>query len=188
MKKIILISSLCAVALVAVAENYFTKSASGSTSCQVNFPAIAGSQGRIAGVVATSDKAASVLSMRSGVAAYSPTVAAALTATNIAINATNGLALNDLVIIQQPDGTMTNLTVYNVTSYTNLNLTTAIGVAVTTSSTIYKLGAATTVKVGATTAVYSSDALYAGNRGRPIRVVLDGTSACSLDSVTVKQD
>ena len=58
----------------------------------------------------------------------------------------------------------------------------------TNGDAIWKLSSASTIKVGSATVNYQGDAVYIGNRGAPVRVVLDGTSACSLDAVTVYRE
>lgn len=160
---------------------YVTKSASGSTSCEVFFPAIPDRQVRIVTAIATSDKAASVLSFRSGSTPYSVSAATAA-GTNVVIAYTNGLAPSDVIAGQQ-SGTNWSAVIHSFPASTNVAVTSTIN-ATTVGSEVYKMSAATTIKVAATTAVYSGQAIYVGARGRPVRVVLDGTSACSLDAIS----
>lgn len=173
----------CTVATAA--PEYVTKNASGTTAATVYFPADALKQPRLVGVIATSDKAASVLSIRAGVGAYTIMVAnSTTTSTTHWLNTTNGLAANDVLVLQKADGTMASSTVSALE--TNMVTTAAggFGVAVLPGDQVYKMSAATSIKVGAATLSTHGPSIYAGNRGRPIRIVLDGTSACSVDSST----
>jgi len=161
---------VCAtVTMAQTVPTYTTKNASGTTTCEVHFPANPQQQVRIVGAIATSDKAASVLSWRTGSTPY--TISATNAAgTTITVSYTNGLAANDVLVIQKANGTCISGTIRSFATSTNITL------------------AATTIKVGATTVTYQGEAIYVGTRGRPVRVVLDGTSACSLDSITARYE
>jgi hypothetical protein len=189
-RQILACGAVLVVALSAnAAGDYVTKNASGTTSATVYFNAEPLKQVRLVGAIATSDKAASVLSIRAGTSSYVIiSNNATTTATDHFLTFTNGLAANDVLMLQRADGTAASGIVSAVVTNKVTLTSGGFGSAVAAGDQIYKLSAATTIKVGAATAVYQGEALYAGTRGRPIRVVLDGTSACSLDSVTARYD
>ena len=179
---------VCAtVTMAQTVPTYTTKNASGTTTCEVHFPANPQQQVRIVGAIATSDKAASVLSWRTGSTPY--TISATNAAgTTITVSYTNGLAANDVLVIQKANGTCISGTISSFANSTNITLAATTGAQTLPGDEVYKMSAATTIKVGATTVTYQGEAIYVGTRGRPVRVVLDGTSACSLDSITARYE
>jgi hypothetical protein len=189
MKRVLKCWAAIAMASVAVtamaAPEYVTTSGSGTTAVTVYWPADAVRTPRIVGVIATSDKAASVLSIRKGTTAYTPVVTNLVTtSTTQWLNTTNGLAANDVVILQKASGTCYSSTVASVETNMVTLASGGFGATVALADQIYKLSAASTIKVGSATVNFQGPAIYAGDRGRPLRVVLDGTSACSVDSAT----
>jgi len=46
---------------------------------------------------------------------------------------------------------------------------------------VYKLSAAALLPVGAATANYQGEAIFVGNRGRPVSVSINATSACRAE-------
>ena len=175
------------VAIPAAGADYVTKNASGTTSCEVHFPADPQAQIRLVGAIATSDKAASVLSIRTGTTPYVIGSSNASGGT-ISVTTTNGLAADDVLVIVNADGTHTSAVIAAFLNTTNITLVATNGVVTLPGDEVYKMSAATTLKCAAATVNYQGEAIYSGNRGRPVRVVLDGTSACSLDAITVRYD
>jgi hypothetical protein len=161
---------------------YVTLGNSGTTSASGYFHSSPSQQVRVVGVVATSDKAASVLSFSTGVTPATITSSNA-SGTTITVGVTNGITVNDVLVIESANG-ITNVTVSSFSNVTNLTVTPATGFATLRGDQVYKMSAATTIKCGATTAVYQGEAIYVGARGRPVRIVIDGTNACSLDSIS----
>src|SRR5258708_4827803 len=182
---------LCAFALTAFADSpsYKAASASGTTSAELIFPADPVLQIRVVGVIGSSDKAGSKFSFSTGGTPAAITVASTnLSATNIYVGGYAGFSTNDIIVIQTPV-TNRSLTVWGLANSTNIITTAAVGVTQLVSSEVFDLGAATTLKAGAiTNTSYQGEAIYVGNRGRPLRVTLDGTAYSSLDSVTVHYD
>lgn len=180
-------TTLCATAALASTPSYETLNGSGSTAAEVIFPAKPDQQIRVVGAIATSDKAASVLSFRTGAMPVSISASNAA-GTGITVTRTNGLAPNDLIVIQRADGTTASGTIASFPASTNITLNATTGTITLPGDQVYKLGAATTLKCGAATVNYQGEAIFVGRFGRPIRCVLDGTSACSLDSVTARYE
>jgi len=58
------------------------------------------------------------------------------------------------------------------------------GVAATAGDQFYKMGPASTLPVGSATANYQGMALFVGNKGRPVRATLNGTSTNTVNSLT----
>lgn len=185
MKKIVTMMAVAMSLAAMAAPEYVTKSASGTTAATVYFTADAVKTPRLAGVVATSDKAGAVLSCRAGAGAYVVTVAVSTTtAVNQWINATNGLEANDVLVLQKLNGNCYSSTVASAETNMVTLASGGFGIATAVGDSIYKMSAATSLPVGAATVSYQGEAIYAGNRGRPIRITLDGTSACSIASAT----
>jgi len=187
-RKSLFIGLLAAViAAPAFGQDYLTKNSSGAASCEVHFPADPLKQIRLVGAVATSDKAASVLSIRTGATPYTIGSSNASGGT-ISVTRTNGLAANDVLVIVNANGTHTSAVIAAFANTTNITLVATNGVVTLPGDEVYKMSAATTLKCGAATVNYQGEAIYSGTRGRPVRVVLDGTSACSLDAITARYD
>ena len=171
------------------ATTYTNLNASGSTSAEVIFAADPTLQVRVVGAIGTSDKSASVFSFRRGTTLATVT-AATVNATNITVNSTNGFGASTNIIIQTASGQVSSATTHSVLSgnSTNIWITATNAIVPAVGDTIFLMSGATTIKCGATTANYQGEAIYVGNPGRPVRCVLDGTSACSLDSMTAHYD
>jgi len=194
MKKILFASLcvLCASALKSPADSpsYVTKSKSaGASSVEVIFPADPVLQIRVVGVIGSSDLASSTFSFTGGDTAQVITLANTNTAaTNIIIAATNGFAANDLVIISSASTNRT-MTVGGFVNTTNVYLTGALGFAQTVGMDVFHLSAASTLGLGATTnKSYQGEAIYVAPRGRPLRLVVSGTSYSSVDSASAHYD
>lgn len=182
----ILLGVLALAGLAFAATNYQSGTASGSTSAELIFSADPVRQMRLVSVLATSDKSDAVISLRTGTKAFD--IAAANTntsATNIVFASTSGLASNDVVIIATAT-TNKSATVWGTSGGTNLLLTAAAGITWSAGDVLYLLGSATTLPLGAASKAYAAEALFVANQGRPLRIVVDGTSACTIDSAAVK--
>lgn len=167
--------------------SYSTKTATGATASEVIFPAADGQQIRVVGAIGDADKAVSALSFRTGTGAYVVS-SSNTTSVTITLSQTNGIAINDLLLLQTVDGTCTYLgAVTNRSASTNL----LASVAVTTvpGDQVFKLGSATALPVGAKGTNYTTSfnlqgqALYVGNRGRPLRVTLDSATTNTISSI-----
>jgi hypothetical protein len=112
-----------ASALVAFGQTYEPKSVSGSTAAVATWDGRSGQTLRLTTVDCTSDKAASVIAWRVGQAPLTVAAAAATTVTNLTTLVTAGtqatLAANDVVLIQNAAGAVTNKTVHSVELTTN---------------------------------------------------------------------
>lgn len=193
MKKLFIIASMLAcVSALAALPTYKSTSASGSTAATAYFPADPNSQVRVVGYNATSDKAGSVMSFTTGTTAFY------VTATNLAtssvtnyINSTNGLANSATLVVQHAGACYAN----TISSYgTNTSGAFVVlasggwGVATSVNDDVYLMSSATTIPVGATTSVQNGEAVYVGNYGRPVKVTLDGTSACAINAISAHYD
>ncbi|MEN6642678.1 MAG: hypothetical protein ABFE08_09545 [Armatimonadia bacterium] len=177
---------VCCIAIAGSTE-YVSKTGSGTTAATVYWPADAQKTARLVGVIATSDKAASVISLRTGTTAYTITVTnATTTSINQWLNTTNGLVASGVVVLQKPDGTCYSSTIAAGCAETNMVILASggFGVVAGVGDQMYLMSDATSIKLGATTLSTHGPAIYVGNRGRPVRMVVDGTSACSIDAAT----
>lgn len=165
---------------------YETKTASGTTTSVCYFATSPFQQARVVQAIATSDLATSVLTFKSGTTpmtcAYTNPVDV-----NFGVAATNGFFVGDFVIVETAAGAITNAQITGFTKATNMIFKDKI-MATVPGDMVYRLGAATTLPVGAATKVYSGEAIFVGNRGRPIMVKVDGTSACSLDAISARYE
>jgi hypothetical protein len=178
-----------ALACLAGTPTYLSKNATGTTSAEVIFLPDPSLQIRMVGCIGTSDKAASVFSFRTGTGAYVVT-SATVNATNIVLNSTNGIGISTNIIIVTGAGVASSATTHSALSGTSTNvwITATNSIVPAVGDQVYLLGPATTIKCGATTGNYQGEAIYVGNPGRPVRCVLDGTSACSIDSLTARYE
>jgi hypothetical protein len=181
-----------ALALTALADSpsYVTKSKSAAAaSVEVIFPADPVLQIRVVGVIGSSDLSSSTFSFTGGGTAQIITLANTNTAaTNIVIMATNGFAANDIIIVSSA-ATNRSMTIGGFVNTTNVYLTGALGFAQTAGMDVYDMSAASTLGLGATTnKAYTGEAIYVAPRGRPMRLVVSGTSYSSVDAASVHYD
>ena len=181
--------ALAGVALLALADtpNYKVKTATGSTAATVVWPADPLLQIRLVGTVATSDKAGAVLSFRTGVTPLSISVSNPA-GTAITLTRTNGVTTNDIVVVQYKNGTAERNSVVSFQSATNVTLAGATSAATAIGDEVYVMSTPSTLPVGAATVSYQGEAIYVGNKGRPISCVLDGTSACTINAQTARYE
>lgn len=71
---------------------------------------------------------------------------------------------------------------------TTIGFTAQTGVALAVGDSVYLLGTTNNTLVGAATLRGDGQALYSVERGKPLKVMITGAAACSLNSVTGKYD
>jgi small nuclear ribonucleoprotein (snRNP)-like protein len=192
MKDILLTAALAiGLAISAVAQVgspvFVTQTASGTTTAVTFFATSPTLQMRVVGAIVSSDLAGSMITFKSG------TTPATISATNtagatISVAATNGFNSNGFIIVETKGGVLTNAQIASFSGTTNIVLYNSV-MATVPGDQIYTLGTATSLAVGATTNKnYQGEALFVGQRGRPAQVIVNGTSACSLDSITARYE
>lgn len=132
---------------------------------------------------ATSDKAASVLTFYT---AGTPTSCNYTNTTvSIPVNSTNGFAANDVIVIwHKLTDTYERRIVDTFTSATNITVTVASTAATVPGDQIYKATAAGTIPVGNATKELNGTGIYSGQRGKPLLIDLDGTSAVQVNAAS----
>jgi len=99
---------------------------------------------------------------------------------------TNGFAVGDLVILEKANGTLRTRRSPRLPGHTNIVFGFNIPQTLP-GDQIYKMSTPVKLWVGVfTNRVYSGEAIFVGNRGRPVQVLVNGTSACSLDAITAR--
>lgn len=174
-----------AIALSAPAQvpSYTTLNSSGTSTSVVYFATGPDRQVRIVGAVASSDLAAARMSFTTGTTPLSITKSNAA-GTTIDVARTNGFTVGDFVLVEKATGVITNAMIASFTGATNIVFANNVPQTLV-GDQIYKMSSAVTLWVGVfTNRAYMGEAVYVGNRGRPVQVIVNGTSACSLDSVT----
>lgn len=176
------------VALSAMAQPvYQSGTATGTTAATLIWNPNPLQQVRLVGTVATSDKAGSVLSFRTGTTATSISLSNP-TGTTITVARTNGIDANALIVWVRADGSTNKLSTVSSLSYTNLTLAATIGNTTLPGEEVFVMSAAQTLPVGAATQSYQGEAIFVGNKGRPVSCVLDGTSACTINSQSARYE
>jgi hypothetical protein len=166
---------------------YLTKSSSGTTTAMVHFVTSPMQQVRIVSAFATSDLTGSKMTFWPGNTPQTVTVSNVL-GTTVTVAATNGFAVGDLVILEKASGAGTNATIASFGSTTNLVFTQNV-FATVPGDQVYDAGASpTSLSVGSNSVTLTGDMIYVGNRGRPVVVRVNGTSACSLDAITARYE
>lgn len=129
-------------------------------------------------VSAESDKAASfiVIQGRSNKANVLLAVTNGATAINIP-NATYAFTNGDAVVFAHADGTL-DYTTLSGSSTTNVTLAAGVSKAGTTDAVLYEMTNQLRIELGATNTTASGEPLYRSPGDSPIRVSVDGTSAC----------
>jgi hypothetical protein len=192
MKNILLTGALAIGLAISVSAQvgspiFITQTASGTTTAVTFFATSPTLQMRVVGAIASSDLVSANLTFKSGTTPLSITKSNAL-GTTIDVGYTNGFAVGDIVLLEKATGVITNAQIASFTGATNIVFSYNIPQTLV-GDQIYKLGAATTLGVGAqTNRNYQGDALFVGQRGRPVQVLVNGTSACSLDSITARYE
>jgi hypothetical protein len=190
MKNILLTAALAIGLAISVSAQvgsptFITQTASGTTTAVTFFATSPTLQTRVVGAIASSDLASANLTFKSGTTPLSITKSNAL-GTTIDVGYTNGFAVGNIVLLEKATGVITNAQIASFTGATNIVFSYNIPQTLV-GDQIYKLGAATTLWVGVqTNRNYQGEALFVGQRGRPVQVLVNGTSACSLDSITAR--
>ena len=162
-----------------------TLNSSGTTTALVYFATSPMQQVRIVQATASSDLASANMLFRTGVTPLSITKSNNV-GTTIDVGYTNGFATGDYVVLETAAGVWTNAQIASFTGSTNIvfgyNLPiTRVG------DQIYKMSSPAALYVGVwTNRTFSGEAVYVGNKSRPVIVYVNGTSACSLDAVTAR--
>jgi len=192
MKRLILAAGLAAGLVIPAlgqytAPTFVTQTASGTSTAVTYFATSPLQQIRIVGAIASSDLASANITFKTGTTPLSITKSNAL-GTTIDVAYTNGFAVGDFVLLEKANGVLTNAQIASFTGSTNITFGYNIPQTLV-GDQIYKLGTATTLWCGVqTNRNYQGEALFVAQRGRPVQVIVNGTSACSLDSVTARYE
>lgn len=119
------------------------------------------------------------------------TLRVAALAADTSITLTNSTALSpadNIVLLPATGGVFENTvnTTNGTLVTTSVNFTGQIGQAMAAGDSLYKLGTENTTIVGATTLRLNGTAIRAADQGRPVRLRVTGTSACSINNATVQ--
>jgi len=184
-------TTIIGLAAFADSPTYETRGpVTGTSSAEVIFPDDPQTQLRLVTLIGSSDLAASVFSLRAGDYAINITTANTnLAATNIIVAQTNAIAIsNDLIIVGNGFSNKT-LTVWGSLGSTNIITTAAIGITQRVGDSVFHLSAATSLGIGASSnKTFTGDAIYVAPKGRPLRVLVNGTSYSSVDTASAHRD
>jgi hypothetical protein len=136
---------------------------------------------------AKSDKTASALTFYHASTAIKPIRLSGAGATNLLVSSTNGLAADQVVVIRlNASDRYERGVIHGLVNSTNIALKATINTAadIVAGDLLYVMSAAGTVPVGNTTLTLNGPGLFMGQRGRPLLIDLDGTSACQVQAVT----
>ncbi len=167
---------------------------SGSSSCIIFIPGQGSKDTVIEQAACTSDLSSATLTLQAGTVAHTITVANTNTsATNIIVEATAGFYSNDTLVVQAADGTCISRAVWGTANSTNVYLTAALSQAQAVGDQVNRLGTNTvgfgvdkvTLKLCNCTAVYGGGNVFSAPSGRPVCATLTGTSACSIDNLSI---
>ena len=160
---------------------------SGTTTAWVQCASSPMQQVRIVQAIASSDLAGANMLFSTGTTANTITKSNAL-GTTIDVAYTNGFKIGDLVVLEKANGTVTNAQITAFTGATNITFGFNIPQTLV-GDQIYKMSTPVTLWVGViTNRVFSGEAIFVGTRGRPVQVLVNGTSACSLDAITARYE
>jgi hypothetical protein len=136
---------------------------------------------------ATSDKAGSIIQFYTCGQVVSASHGS--TTVSVPVNATNGFTAADIIIIRHgATDTYERRILDTFTSATNLTTTVAPSVALVPGDIIYKAVVAGTIPVGAATKELNGVGIYAGEKGKPLLLEIDGTSSCQINAVCAKYE
>ena len=166
---------------------FVTLAASGTTTSVVYFASAPAQQIRIVQTIASSDLASANLLLSTGVTPLSITKTNTA-GTTIDVAYTNGFTTGDQVVLETAAGVITNQAIASFTGSTNIVF--ANNVPITRpGDQIYKMSTPVKLWTGVfTNRVLSGEAIYVGNKGRPVQVLLNSTSAGSLDAITARYE
>jgi hypothetical protein len=153
--------------------NYFIATARGAGTARINF------------ISATSDKAGSVVQFYTSGAPVTITAAGAATNTVTAVG-TGNFSGSDIVIVRHVSADTYERAVVDSVTATNITWSANLGSATAIGDLLYKASTASTIPVGNATVTVNAagGGLFNGREGRPTLLVLDGTSACQLNTVS----
>lgn len=176
MKNKIILAALLATTLAVLAGTpaYSTKTAGGNntTGASVIFPADPALQIRIVGVNWQSDTNNAVLQCSSGVGAYVLLATNTTTGVTQTVNTVTGMAANDILVLEHA-GVGYAATLSSTNGGTNAVLASgAWGVTPAIGDSVYKMSDIASLPIGNTTNWQAGEAIYVGNRGRPVRLLL----------------
>ncbi len=176
-------AAVLATAVWADSPSYQTQTATHATLSKLYFAADPVLQPRVVGVVYTTDLVGAQLKWYAGTTAYSVSASNQNT-TTITLASTNGLTTSDTLMIQSArTGVITNIAISSFPDPTNVTLANIPGFNTVPGDSAYKQSAAT-VWGAFTNVSYSiqGEALFVGNRGRPVMGTLNSTSTNSITS------
>lgn len=187
MKKFINVRStmllgLLALAGFAYAESASSRYASGSTSAAVLFDSIRGQGWNVTSAESTSDLAGSLITYQAKLVTtptYRVTASGSTSQAVIALNATTGIASNDVCYVKPASGLGYVVTVIGTTS-SNITASANLGTAVAAGDTVAEINTILTVPVGAASINRNGVGLVKTVGDSPLRAVVTGTSACAL--------
>ena len=166
---------------------FVTLAASGTTTSVVYFASSPAQQIRVVQTIASSDLASANLLLSTGVTPLSITKSNA-SGTTIDVAYTNGFAVGDQVVLETAAGVITNQAIASFTGSTNIVFANSVPIT-RIGDQIYKMSTAVKLWTGVfTNRVLSGEAIYVGNKGRPVQVLLNSTSAGSLDAITARYE
>jgi len=166
---------------------FVTLAASGTTTSVVYFASSPGQQVRVVQTIASSDLASANLLLSTGVTPLSITKSNA-SGTTIDVAYTNGFTTGDQVVLETAAGVITNQAIASFTGSTNIVFANSVPIT-RIGDQIYKMSTAVKLWTGVfTNRVLSGEAIYVGNKGRPVQVLLNSTSAGSLDAITARYE
>lgn len=166
---------------------FVTLAASGTTTSVVYFASAPAQQIRVVQTIASSDLASANLLLSTGVTPLSITKSNA-SGTTIDVAYTNGFAVGDQVVLETAAGVITNQAIASFTGSTNIVFANKVPIT-RIGDQIYQMSTAVKLWTGVfTNRVLSGEAIYVGNKGRPVQVLLNSTSAGSLDAITARYE
>jgi hypothetical protein len=204
LKSKILLTAGFAVAFAALAAlpTFKTITATGTTVAIGYFPADPNSQVRVVNINATSDNATGQVCCLTGYGAYYQAVtnSASSSVTNF-INATNGIAVGETLLLQHA-GACYPATVVSYGSYLmSTNTFGALvyapfvklgsggwGVAASVYDDIYVMSNSLSYTIGSANSIQNGEAIFVGNYGRPVAIWVTGASSASLNSANAHYD
>lgn len=100
--------------------------------------------------------------------------------------ATNLSAATPVIVLPASGGVFANTLGASGTDYavSSLGFTNTLGLALASGDSVWLMGTTNSTVVGAATLRQSGAALQSFDQGRPVRAVITGTSACSINSIT----
>lgn len=186
MKKILSFLALGFTGLVALAltnDGYLAKSATGTTSATVVWPANGRKAIRLVSFDVTSDLAASPLTARQGTISCGLFSGASGGATTLVCDANLGIVVNDVVCVQRvSDATIFAVTVSSVANATNLTVP-AIPNSVSAGDQLFLMTNNMAITIGAATVSRTGEALLqSADPGRPLMLNITGTSSAKINN------